>query len=133
MNFFRAIASCFNKFVVFSGRASRSEYWFFFLFRIVCYYVGGMVDKNVLHDYMQAISYGHFAIHLGILGIILHIFFLLPAVAVGARRLHDIDKSGWWLLSALILIGILPLLAWLCSKGTQGDNRFGPDPLTVKP
>lgn len=54
----------------------------------------------------------------------------LPGIAVSVRRLHDLDRSGWWLLIALVpLIGAIVLLAWFCSRGIGGANRFGPDPL----
>jgi uncharacterized membrane protein YhaH (DUF805 family) len=53
---------------------------------------------------------------------------LLPTLAVAIRRLHDVDRSGWWLLMYLTIIGIIyPLLVWKCTKGTEGNNRFGPD------
>jgi uncharacterized membrane protein YhaH (DUF805 family) len=54
---------------------------------------------------------------------------LLPSLAVAARRLHDTDRTAWWLLLALTGIGIFVLLVWFCFKGTPGPNRFGPDPL----
>jgi uncharacterized membrane protein YhaH (DUF805 family) len=55
---------------------------------------------------------------------------LLPGIAVSVRRLHDLDRSGWWLLLAFVpVVGIIVLLIWFCTKGTDGSNRFGPDPL----
>jgi uncharacterized membrane protein YhaH (DUF805 family) len=55
---------------------------------------------------------------------------LLPGIAVAARRLHDVDRTGWWLLLAFIpVVGLIVLLIWFCTKGTDGSNRFGPDPL----
>jgi uncharacterized membrane protein YhaH (DUF805 family) len=57
---------------------------------------------------------------------------LLPNVAVGVRRLHDTDRTGWWLLLVFIpLIGAIILIVWFCTMGTRGYNRFGPDPLGV--
>jgi hypothetical protein len=57
--------------------------------------------------------------------------FLLPGIAVGVRRLHDVDRSGWWLLLAFIpLVGTIILIVWFCTRGTPGPNRFGPDPLS---
>ena len=53
----------------------------------------------------------------------------LPGLAVAVRRLHDVDRSGWWLLLAFVpLIGIIVLIVWWCTEGTRGPNRFGPDP-----
>jgi uncharacterized membrane protein YhaH (DUF805 family) len=58
----------------------------------------------------------------------------LPGLAVSVRRLHDTDRSGWWVLLFLIpLIGAIVLLIWYCSRGTPGGNRFGPDPLAGHP
>jgi uncharacterized membrane protein YhaH (DUF805 family) len=57
------------------------------------------------------------------------LLLLLPGVAVSVRRLHDLDRSGWWLLLTLTGIGIILLLIWDCMRGTPGPNRFGPDPL----
>jgi uncharacterized membrane protein YhaH (DUF805 family) len=55
---------------------------------------------------------------------------LLPSLAVGVRRLHDLDRSGWWLLLSLIpLIGAIVLIVWFVGRGTPGAHRFGPDPL----
>jgi uncharacterized membrane protein YhaH (DUF805 family) len=53
----------------------------------------------------------------------------LPGLAVWVRRLHDIDRTGWWLLIVFTVIGIILLVAWACTRGTPGPNRFGPDPL----
>ncbi len=66
----------------------------------------------------------------GILGSLFGLAILLPAIAVTVRRLHDTDRSGWWIFLGLIpIIGSLVLLFWYVSRGTEGDNRFGPDPL----
>ena len=55
---------------------------------------------------------------------------LLPGIAVGVRRLHDLDRIGWWLLLAFVpLVGTIILIVWFCTRGTPGPNRFGPDPL----
>ena len=53
----------------------------------------------------------------------------LPGLAVAVRRLHDIDRTGWWFLIALTIIELIVLLVWACQKGTTGPNRYGPDPL----
>jgi uncharacterized membrane protein YhaH (DUF805 family) len=57
---------------------------------------------------------------------------LLPTLAVSARRLHDIDRSGWWALLIFTVIGYIVLIYWACLRGTVGANRFGPDPLEGK-
>jgi len=63
--------------------------------------------------------------------IIVNLATLLPGLTVSVRRLHDIDKSGWWLLIMFTFIGIIPLTYWACKKGSTGQNRFGADPLAA--
>ncbi|MEM6623035.1 MAG: DUF805 domain-containing protein [Pseudomonadota bacterium] len=103
-----------QRYADFQGRSPRSEYWWFQLAIIVSYVVL-LVLTAVLPI-------------LGLLGI-LYLGLIIPALAVTIRRLHDLDKSGWWILIGFIpLVGFL-LLYWYCLKGTEGDNQFGPDPL----
>lgn len=117
MNFTQAISSGFSNYVNFAGRAIRSEYWYWVLFMIVASIVTSIIDV--------------------VLGIrlfepIFSLAVLLPSIAVGVRRLHDLDRSGWWLLLGLIpLIGAIVLIVWYCSRGSVGANRFGPDPLAA--
>lgn len=116
MGFMDAVASCFQNYATIRGRTPRSEYWFFGLF-IFC---GGLVVGIV--DLLAGTS-GLFLV-LFILGI------LLPSFTVLIRRLHDIDRSGWWYFVSLIpLVGNIILLVWACTKGTDGPNQFGADPL----
>ncbi|MFT4027199.1 MAG: DUF805 domain-containing protein [Novosphingobium sp.] len=104
-----------SKYVVFSGRASRSEYWFFYLATFLASIVASIID-NILG--------------LGFLSMIVALGLFLPSIAAGIRRLHDTDRSGWWLLIVLIpLVGAILLIVWLATKGTPGTNQFGPDPL----
>jgi len=132
MNFFEAVVSCMKKYVTFSGRASRSEYWFFFLFRFIIGMVGGLLDKTALQDYQFHVPVGNALAPVGPLAIILPIFFLLPGLAVTIRRFHDVNRSGWWIFISATIIGIFfPILYWLCKKGTEGENRFGSDPLAA--
>ena len=66
----------------------------------------------------------------GLIVILVYLGLLIPMLSVQVRRLHDINRSGWWILIAFVpLVGAILLLVWHCSKGTQGDNRFGIDPL----
>lgn len=116
MTFPEAISTCFNKYVTFSGRATRSEYWWFALFNILV-----SVALNVV---VQAI--GPESVALSLVAAVVSLGLFLPGLAVSVRRLHDIDKSGWWLLVGLIpLIGFILLLIWFCTKGSVGENRFG--------
>jgi len=115
MGFAAAVSACFSKYATFSGRARRSEYWWFALFQalvnIVAYGIEQQTDG-------------------GLIGNLIELALVLPALAVAVRRLHDIDRSGWWLLIGVIpVIGWIVLLIWACTQGTLGPNRFGPDPL----
>ena len=60
-----------------------------------------------------------------ILAMVVNLALLFPVIAAGSRRLHDINRSGWWQLLILTLIGIIPLIVWLASQGTEQDNRYG--------
>lgn len=115
MDFQTAVRTCLNKYVVISGRARRSEYWWFVLFNLI----GGVIMSIV--DSVLGIE---------LLNGLWSLALLLPGICVGGRRLHDLDKSAWWLLIAFIpLVGWIILIVWAASKGTAGPNRFGPDPL----
>ena len=64
-----------------------------------------------------------------ILALIFQVGIIIPSFAIVARRLHDINKSGWWYLIAFTIIGIIPLIYWLCKAGDDGENKYGPNPL----
>ena len=116
MNFGEAIASGFSNYVNFSSRAARSEYWYWVLFNVLAQVVTEIIDNAV--------------IGISLTTAIFSLAVLLPGIAVAARRLHDVDRTGWWLLLAFVpVIGLIVLLIWFCTKGTDGPNRFGPDPL----
>jgi uncharacterized membrane protein YhaH (DUF805 family) len=115
MNFTSAVNS---NYVTFSGRASRSEFWLFLLFSFLAAIVIGVID-GILGSY--PLLYSLFALA-----------NFLPSLALSVRRLHDVNKSGWFYLLFLIpLVGAIILLVWGCTKGTAGDNRFGGDPLAA--
>lgn len=104
MTFGESIRICFSKYATFDGRASRSEYWWFFLFTFL-----GSIAASMLGETLS----GLFALAV-----------LLPSLAVGARRLHDVDKSGWFLLLWFIpLIGWIVLVIWAAQAGKE-PNRF---------
>jgi uncharacterized membrane protein YhaH (DUF805 family) len=107
MTFGKAIATCFAKYVDFSGRASRPEFWWFYLFTILLGWGSMLVDSSQ------------------VLYVIINLAVLLPALAAGSRRLHDSNKSGWWQLIMLTVIGFIPLVIWLASKGTDQENQYG--------
>jgi uncharacterized membrane protein YhaH (DUF805 family) len=117
MGFADAIRSVFSKYVVFSGRARRSEFWWFFLFAVIVYIVVGIIDA---------------AIGSSILGLIVSLALLLPSLAVNVRRLHDTGRSGWWILIGLIpIVGFIILLIFECQDSQPGANAYGPSPKEV--
>ena len=125
MGFVQAITSGFSNYVAFSGRAIRSEYWYWVLFTIIGTIIAAILDVVIFGaDY--AAAHGVSPID-GIFSLAT----FLPSLAVSIRRLHDIDRTGWWVLLALTVIGAFVLIYWACQKGTDGPNRFGPDPLSA--
>ena len=119
MTFGEAISSGFQNYVNFTGRAARSEFWYWVLFNLIVGIVTGVIDYIAFPG--AAVSP---------LNSLANLALLLPNLAVAARRLHDTDRSGWFLLLAFIpLIGIIILIVWWCQRGTTGPNRFGLDPL----
>jgi uncharacterized membrane protein YhaH (DUF805 family) len=112
-----------KKYAVFTGRARRKEYWLFVLLSFGLYIVASILDGIAGMAGTVGGVYGPImvAVALGL---------LVPSIAVGIRRLHDTDRSGWWLLIALIpFVGSIVLLVFMILEGTRGANRFGPDPL----
>jgi uncharacterized membrane protein YhaH (DUF805 family) len=118
MSFTQAIASGFKNYVTFSGRAIRSEYWYWVLFAML----GGVATKIV----DSAIFASHSSV--SPLNSVFNLLILLPGLALSIRRLHDINRTGWWVLITLTGIGVFLLLYWACKKGTHGPNGHGPDP-----
>ena len=96
-----------KNYAVFEGRARRSEYWyyflFYFIFAFVIAFISGMMNSQTLYFLFLLGSF-------------------IPSIAVGVRRMHDVNKSGWF-----ILIPIYNLILY-CTDGTQGPNQYGPDP-----
>ena len=104
MNFGQAISVCLSKYANFTGRASRPEFWWFFLFQILI-----SIAASMLSDVVAGL------VSLGL---------LLPALAVGTRRLHDIGKSGWWQFIMLTGIGLLVLIYWWVQPAGEGSNAY---------
>ena len=105
MTFGQSIATCFMKYADFNGRASRPEYWWFFLFYFLATMITGAISE--------------------ILGSVVQLALLLPSLSVGARRLHDTDRSGWFL-----LLWLLPIVGWIIvivflAQEPKEPNRFG--------
>ena len=147
MSFFEAVKTVLSKYAVFSGRARRKEYWYFFLFNVIAGFIvgflGGAMQKPKA---MTALS------------IAFTLAFLLPSIAVAVRRLHDTGRSGWWYLlsvpgialsqaanrmlspenmitpMAMALVSLaftVPVFIWLCRDSQPGANRFGENPKGV--
>jgi uncharacterized membrane protein YhaH (DUF805 family) len=115
-----------RKYASFSGRARRAEYWWFQLFYFLLNIGAAIIDTV----FIGADAMGTYGI--GPIGGLLALALIIPAIAVSFRRMHDLDRSAWWLLIGLIpLIGALVLLFWYVKRGTIGENRFGPDPLAT--
>ena len=144
MTFSESIQTCLrDKYATFSGRASRSEYWWFILalmiFGIVITLVFSLLAggfEALLLNPEGFLGSGAGLVFVGISGL-LYLAILIPSIAVTVRRFHDKNLSGWWYL-ALILLGFVPFVGFLASiatlvicvlKGTEGPNKFGPDPL----
>jgi uncharacterized membrane protein YhaH (DUF805 family) len=118
-----AISYCFRHYVGFNGRAARSEYWYWTLFVYLLLIVCWLIDMTV---------FGFNTTGVNPMTVLALLAILLPTLGVSARRLHDIDRSGWWALLIFTVIGYVVLIYWACMRGTVGANRFGPDPLEGK-
>lgn len=121
MDFQSAIRSGFQNYVTFSGRAARSEFWYFALFLVIA---------NVLISFVDGIIFG--ASHTGFqpLSGLWGLATICPSISISVRRLHDLDRSGWWWWLWLVpLVGWIILLIWYVTKGTDGQNQYGHDPL----
>ena len=140
MGFGEAIRTCFSKYVTFNGRASRSENWFM-LFAVLVGLAGGLIFADT---------------HTPIVSHIVTLVMFLPSTAVFVRRMHDIDRTGWWALRSVPTLGFIPpvlmstmipiglfwfawwlvwlvimivVLVWTCTRGTVGPNRYERNPL----
>lgn len=139
MGFKEAVRTCLReKYFTFSGRASRSEYWWFVLFQILVsialvglfFMLGGV--NSIQSGQMTTLS-----IIVMIVAGLLWLYLYIPFITVYVRRFHDYNLSGWWVL-AVFVIGAVPYVGFVASivafvitvlKGTDGDNKYGPDPL----
>lgn len=121
MGFMDAVRTCLSKFIDINGRARRSEYWWFFLFNVLVQIVATVFDSALGMGGPQSV---------GLLAPLASLALLLPAITASVRRLHDRDMSGWWMLIVFFpILGFIALIVIFVMKGTEGENRFGPDPL----
>jgi uncharacterized membrane protein YhaH (DUF805 family) len=115
-----SVRICLRKYDGFSGRAPRAEYWWFTLANMLVQIVTIMVSTLV---WGPGLHTGGAALR-GVVSLLL----LLPGLAVSVRRLHDTDRSGWWVLLPLLPVaGAIILIVWFATRGTRGPNRFGPE------
>ena len=122
VTFGEAISRGFKNYANFNGRATRAEFWWFSLFIALVDFAMSTIDT-----FLGLGSFG-----LGMLHWLWFIATILPTVAVAARRLHDINKSGWWqLLDFAIIVGWIIQVVWLIRQGDKGPNKYGPDPRTT--
>lgn len=119
MSFGEAVRTVFSKYATFSGRARRSEFWWFTLFAILVYVVVSIIDAVIKNP---------------VLAIIVALAMVIPGLAVTVRRLHDTGRSGWWYFIGLIpLIGAIVLLVFECQDSQPGQNAYGPSPKYADP
>ncbi len=113
-----------KKYAVFDGRAGRPEYWYFVLFNIIASIAFAILD-NVFGTFSKDSG-------IGVLGGIYSLAVLLPSIGVGIRRLHDIGRSGWWLLiGAIPIVGWIILIIWAATESDSGGNQYGPGPAAI--
>ena len=125
MGFVEAVRTCLAKYATFSGRASRSEFWWFALFHaLVLVAIAVIAAVSAMSDVQRV------AQAVGVAGAVVYIALILPMLAATIRRLHDRNRSGWSYFWVLVpFVGGLIVLIWCLQRGVEGDNRFGPDPL----
>ena len=120
--YWESTKTCFKKYAVFSGRSSRQEYIGFYLFIFFVPFLLGMIE-GLLGVFPSTEN--------SIFAFIFNLAVFLPSWAVMIRRLHDVNRSGWWILINLTIIGIIPFVYWTCmKKSDEGENRFGSNSLT---
>ena len=127
VSFQNAVGLGFQHYFDFKGRSTRSEYWWWLLFVVLAGIALTIVDMGIGTFNYESGD--------GLLSGLFKLATLIPGLALGARRLHDINKSAWWLLMWLSFLLIIPMiipvivwLVWAARQGDNGTNRYGPDP-----
>lgn len=144
MTFSSAVKTCLSKYATSTGRASRSEYWWFYLFIIL---------GTIFFGIIEGMFFGFDDTDPSPISTVFSLATFIPTIAVTIRRLHDVDRSGWWQIAPIglilitgimaaieavilataagvaALVCVILLIVWLIKRGTIGDNRFGSDPL----
>ena len=131
MNMQEAVTSALvKKYATIEGRASRSEYWWFFLFWFLGDILFDVLDRVLGWQFAEPNIFGD---QMGVLNVVYTLAMLAPFVCVTARRLHDVNRSGWWQLIPLTIIGIIPWFYWMVKKPEDNEegreNKWGTNPL----
>ena len=119
MTFSDAIKTCLAKFIDFKGRASRTEFWWFYLFVVLMSWGMGLVTG------VQTLTNSDAQPFYEISQFLFNFVCSIPVISAGSRRLHDVNKSGWWQLLGLTIVGLIPLIIWLSSNSNETENYYG--------
>lgn len=122
MSFTQAIRSVFSQYAGFTGRARRSEYWWWFLFTVLVGIATGIIDQALGTTVGEGLG------ETGVLTSLASLALLLPTLAVSLRRLHDTGRTGWWVLLALVPFGFIVLIVFYVQDSKPGPNEHGPNP-----
>ncbi|NDY55401.1 DUF805 domain-containing protein [Desulfovibrio sulfodismutans] len=117
MDFMTSLSTCLRKYATFSGRASRAEFWYFTL---------AVWLLSILAMVLDQALFGSGSTENSIMPLtsVFQVVVFLPVLSVSVRRLHDVNRSGWWYLIALTGVGFLLLLYWFVKKGADGENAY---------
>ena len=119
MNLVESVKHCYKNYSNFKGRATRSEFWYFYLFFYLIIFLLTFISGIIKEGEVMFV-----------IGVIFVLGSLIPFAAVTARRLHDVGRSGWWQVLAAIpyvnIIGVIALIVWWCSEGEKKKNKYGP-------
>ena len=115
MTFQQSIQTCLNKYADFNGKASRPEYWWFFLFTLIVGVITGILDEVIFSGFTETVGTGP-------LRLLFNVAIIVPGLAVGARRLHDTNRSGWWQLLWFTVLGIPVLIIFMVLPSREEEN-----------
>jgi uncharacterized membrane protein YhaH (DUF805 family) len=110
------INRCFSNYANFDGTATRSEFWYFFLFTLIIGAITFGIDFYFFSEFFDKLG-------IGLISSIASLFIIVPQLSLSSRRLHDIGKSGWWILIGLTVIGIIVLYVWYATKSNLKLNK----------
>ena len=115
-----------NRYAKFDGRANRREYWYFVLFYFLISSIAGLIDATIINPMLLGQTPMESA-RGGMLQMIVTLGLMIPSIAIGIRRLHDIGKKGWWILLGFVpFVGIFILIYFYVQDSHSGENIYGP-------